>query len=185
MKTLKIGSTQFAHSKSALVGSLFNSGGTCNGTFHVRKGGILFKNAKGENFAFLVANRHGERFLVSCSDHNGKTVYHYALSDADAVTLGVSSLKYSEQHSEAERAWSDAQAFTVAPASRYCVRLTGPNGATSYLSHRGKADFAISTAKKYLSQWLACNPGGTAVVEPSQPTLHTPHSTLHTPHSTL
>lgn len=52
----------------------------------------------------------------------------------------------------------------ISTATLYCVRLTGPDGATSYLSHRGKTDFAIATARKYSAQWLAGNPGWAAVV---------------------
>lgn len=48
---------------------------------------------------------------------------------------------------------------------KHSIRIIGPNGAHVYLSHRGKATFAPTTARKYLTEWLACNPGGTARIE--------------------
>jgi hypothetical protein len=48
---------------------------------------------------------------------------------------------------------------------KHSIRLTGPNGAQTYLSHRGKSAFSPATARKYLSEWLQCNPGGTARIE--------------------
>lgn len=48
---------------------------------------------------------------------------------------------------------------------KHSIRLTGPNGAHVYLSHRGKAAFSPVTARKYLAEWLACNPGGIARIE--------------------
>ena len=48
---------------------------------------------------------------------------------------------------------------------KHSIRLTGPNGAHAYLSHRGKSSFAPATARKYLAQWLAANPGGIARIE--------------------
>lgn len=47
----------------------------------------------------------------------------------------------------------------------HSIRLTGPNGAHTYLSHRGNVSFAPATARKYLRQWLAANPGGVARIE--------------------
>ncbi len=48
---------------------------------------------------------------------------------------------------------------------KHSIRLTGPNGAHTYLSHRDKSSFAPATARKYLKEWLACNPGGVARIE--------------------
>lgn len=48
---------------------------------------------------------------------------------------------------------------------KHSIRITGPNGAHVYLSHRGKTQFAPATARKYLAQWLICNPGGVARIE--------------------
>ena len=48
---------------------------------------------------------------------------------------------------------------------KHSIRLTGPNGAQAYLTHQGKASFAPTTARKYLGEWLAANPGGIAMIE--------------------
>lgn len=48
---------------------------------------------------------------------------------------------------------------------KHSILLTGPNGSASYLSHRGTAAFAPATARRYLAQWLAANPGGIARIE--------------------
>lgn len=48
---------------------------------------------------------------------------------------------------------------------KHSIRLTGPNGAHAYLSHRGQSAFSPRTARKYLAQWLAANPGGIARIE--------------------
>jgi hypothetical protein len=47
---------------------------------------------------------------------------------------------------------------------KYAVKLTGPHGGISYLSHRGKTSFGLKTARRYMAEWLACN-GGTAQIE--------------------
>jgi len=48
---------------------------------------------------------------------------------------------------------------------KHSIRLTGPNGAHVYLSHKGKTSFAPATARKYCREWLAANPGGVARIE--------------------
>lgn len=103
---LRVGSATFARTPALLTESLFNAGGTASGMFRVRKGGILFLSGKGEPFAFLVANRHGERFFVSCSRHdNGKIVYAFGLGSGDESALGLSGMGYSAQGAEASRVW--------------------------------------------------------------------------------
>lgn len=47
----------------------------------------------------------------------------------------------------------------------YSIKLTGPNGGTAYLWHRDKSTFCLRTAKKYLAEWLLCNPTGKAEIE--------------------
>ncbi len=102
---LTVGTTKFARTPALLTASLFEGGGTANGTFKVRKDGVLFLNAKGEPFAFLVANRHGERFFVSCSKREGGIFYMFGLADSDASLLGISSLGYKARGDEAIRVW--------------------------------------------------------------------------------
>jgi len=80
----------FAPSLSALASSLFQSGGTASGFFKVRKHGVLFHHGNGEPFVFLVANKHGERFFVSCGrQSDGRTVYLHALTSRDREVFGI------------------------------------------------------------------------------------------------
>lgn len=80
----------FAPSSRNLVSSLFAPGGTASGTYKLRKGGIMFYCGNGDPWFFLVANRHGERFFVSCGKQSdGRTVYFHALSTLDEEALGV------------------------------------------------------------------------------------------------
>lgn len=48
---------------------------------------------------------------------------------------------------------------------KHSIRLTGPHGAHAYLTHRGEASFTPTTARKYLREWLATNPGCIARIE--------------------
>jgi hypothetical protein len=57
----------YARTENLLVETLFQPEGTASGFFHIAKNGILFSDLQGNPFAFLVANRHDERFFVSCS----------------------------------------------------------------------------------------------------------------------
>ncbi len=101
-----LGTSVFAPSKAALLDTLFNpvDGGTASGYFTKHKDGVSFYKPDGALFAFLVCNRHGERFMVSAfKDDKGRTVYMQALSTLDEARLGFSSLSWSEQHDEAGR----------------------------------------------------------------------------------
>lgn len=123
---LTVGTAKFARTPALLTASLFHKGGTANGTYKVRKGGVLFLNAKGEPFAFLVANRWNERFFVSAFIYEGdektpksvkgKLHYMHGLSDRDGVTLGVSGLGWIAEHNEADRIWNEVSANTLAVA---------------------------------------------------------------------
>ena len=82
----------YVPSNRELVNSLFApiNGQTASGTFKVLSNGIRFHQANGEPFLFLVANKHSERFFVSCSrQSNGQIRYHYSTSSTDAKTLGL------------------------------------------------------------------------------------------------
>lgn len=110
---LTVGTTKFARTPALLTASLFQGGGTANGTYKVRKGGVLFLNAKGEPFAFLVANRHGERFFVSCCTEGNGIRYGYGLADWDKCLLGLSGLGYMAQGDESRRVWESLTADLV------------------------------------------------------------------------
>jgi hypothetical protein len=110
---LTVGSTKFARTSALLTASLFHKGGTANGTYKVRKNGILFLNAKGEPFAFLVANRHGERFFVSCCTEGNGIRYGYGLADWDKALLGLSGYAYRAMQDEPARIWESLTADLV------------------------------------------------------------------------
>ena len=100
----------FVSSAKLLVESLFKSPRTASGIFKVRKNGILFLGGDGNPFAFLVANRFGERFFVSCSkNENPKGIrYLYSLMDSDKLKLGLNGLGYMNELEVASRVWDDA-----------------------------------------------------------------------------
>ena len=82
----------YVRSNRELVNSLFNpiNGQTASGTFKVLSNGIRFHKANGEPFLFLVANKHSERFFVSCSRRpDGRIQYQFSISSIDEKTLGL------------------------------------------------------------------------------------------------
>lgn len=79
------------------------NGRTASGFYKPRKGGFLLHDMAGKPFAFLVNNRHGERFFVSCSRHDdGRIHFAFALSSLDEKRLGIETLSYSEERDLAE-----------------------------------------------------------------------------------
>ncbi len=105
-QAVTIGNAVFARSKAALVDTLFHpvNGRTANGYCVKRKGGVAFHKPDGEIFAFLVCNRHGERFFVSVGTNGAEqTVYMHSTSSADEARLGLAGLRYLAQHDEASR----------------------------------------------------------------------------------
>ena len=82
----------FVRSNRELVNSLFNpiNGQTASGIYKVLSNGIRFHTANGEPFLFLVANKHSERFFVSCSRQpDGQIRSQYSTSSSDEKTLGL------------------------------------------------------------------------------------------------
>lgn len=94
----------FSENKKSLVQSLFSpiNGRTASGTWQKLKGGILFRDPKGEKRAFLVINKWGEKFFVSCYEQNAKTFYMNALSTKDEEFLGLKGATMSEESRIAE-----------------------------------------------------------------------------------
>jgi len=99
----------YARTKSLLVDSLFNPGGTCSGMFRVTGNGILFMNPDGSPFAFLVANRHRERFFVTARKREKGIWYMFSLCDCDELQLGLPD-SLSAQHEIAATTWNKATA---------------------------------------------------------------------------
>ena len=82
----------YVSSNRELVNSLLNpiNGQTASGTYKILSHGIRFHKANGEPFHFLVANKHAERFFVSCSRRpDGRIQYQYSTSSIDEKTLGL------------------------------------------------------------------------------------------------
>ena len=111
MNTLTVSdSAFFVSSPKLLVESLFQSPHTASGIFKVRKNGILFLSGDGTPFAFLVANRFGERFFVSCRKNElGKGIrYFFSIMDADEKRLGMPE-SIQGKHAIASRLWNEIQ----------------------------------------------------------------------------
>ena len=49
---------------------------------------------------------------------------------------------------------------------KFSIRITGPQGSVSYLTHRGNASWCRRTAEKHRAYWLKYN-AGTAEIEPA------------------
>jgi hypothetical protein len=100
----------FVKSGKALVETLFQPTGTASGIFKIRKDGILFMRPNGDPFAFLVANRHGERFFVTCYrfEGDGKMRYMHALTEEGERLLGLFEMSFKESHETASRVWKEA-----------------------------------------------------------------------------
>lgn len=101
----------YARSKTLLVDTLFRPEGTASGFFHVAKNGILFSDPSGEPFAFLVANRHNERFFVSCSKSkaDGDQIrYMFSTSSLDEKRLNLPE-SYMARHDLARDTWNSVQ----------------------------------------------------------------------------
>ncbi len=108
---IQVGATKFARNSAALVSSLFDPTGTASGLYSVRRNGIMFSLPSGEPFAFLVANKHDERFFVTCSrQDDGRVRYMFGLSDPDCRRLGLAAFGHIAQHDEAARIWKELSA---------------------------------------------------------------------------
>lgn len=81
-------------------------GRTAAGFYKKRSAGVLFSRPSGEPWFFLVANKWGERFFVSCGQVNGRTVFMHSMSERDEQAVGIDGLKYSEKGELAESIWN-------------------------------------------------------------------------------
>jgi hypothetical protein len=98
----------FVSRKSEITDTLFAPlrGGTASGYYKTVKGGIRFHHPTGECFAFLVANRYGERFFVSCGKQSdGRVFYSYALAEKGRQILGLPE-SLIKQHEIASTIWN-------------------------------------------------------------------------------
>ena len=109
----------FVRKNSQITDTLFLPGGTASGTFKVTAAGILFSNLQGEPFAFLVANRHGERFFVSCSrsePDGGRIRYLFSTMTCDEKYLGLPD-SLMARHELAETLWNQYGKTPANPAT--------------------------------------------------------------------
>lgn len=98
----------FARTPRLAAETLFRpiSGRTAYGTYRARSNGILFSDLAGEPRLFLVANRHGERFFVSCHrDTDGRTRYMHSTSTADERDFSFPE-SYAETRELARAIWN-------------------------------------------------------------------------------
>ena len=82
----------YVRSNREFVNSLFTpiNGQTASGMYKILSNGIRFYKPNGEPFLFLVANKHSDRFFVSCSRQpDGQIRYQYSTSSIDEKTLGL------------------------------------------------------------------------------------------------
>ena len=105
---LKINGAKFARNDAAFTETLFDKDGTACGMFKVGKRGVEFMKPDGELFAFLVADRHGERFFVSAYKRDGKKYYMYSTTDEAEKLLNLSELGYRDKILLARETWEEA-----------------------------------------------------------------------------
>jgi hypothetical protein len=107
---ITINGAKFARNDSAFAETLFDSNGTACGLYKVRKRGIEFLKPCGELFAFLVANKYGERFFVSAHKVDGKKRYMYSTSSEAEKLLNLSELGSFAKTELAREVWESVTA---------------------------------------------------------------------------
>lgn len=87
----------FVRTDKDVINSLFEDKQTASGTFKRFKRGVMFYDMQKNPLFYLVCNKYGERFFVSCGKHNGKTFYMHALTNTTEKLLGFDTMKYSDE----------------------------------------------------------------------------------------
>ena len=96
---------KYAKNDTEFVDSLFHTDGTCVGYYQKVSNGIRLMTMKKMYFAFLVSNKHNEKFIVSMGQtSDGKPFYMYGLNSNDAIYLGVSEMSRQAQYDAIEAA---------------------------------------------------------------------------------
>jgi hypothetical protein len=108
MKTITINDNIFTP-KNKMVETLFKpiQGKTASGFYKIKNDGILFFRPSGEHWFFLVANRHDERFFVTCGENNGKPFFMHSLCCTEEKQLGFDKIKYSDREKLAREIWKN------------------------------------------------------------------------------
>lgn len=121
-------SVYFVKSGKALVDTLFQTKGTASGTYKIQKSGVLFMKPTGEPFAFLVANRHNERFFVTCSRQADCRIrYMHSLCDTGQTLLGLSGVTYIQLYETAERVWDSTRHLSSNTSTNCKHETPAPN----------------------------------------------------------
>ena len=85
----------YAANDKEFISTLFQTGGTAYGYYKVKKNGILLMDMQKIPFAFVVNNKHGEQFFVSCiKQEDGRIRYFYSTTGRDETILGLDKLGY-------------------------------------------------------------------------------------------
>ena len=105
---LNINGAKFARNDSAFTETLFDRDGSACGLFKVRKRGIEFMKPCGELFAFLVANKYGERFFVSARKVENKKRYMYSTTSETDKLLNLSKIGSCAKTELASEIWESA-----------------------------------------------------------------------------
>ncbi|HHH9441326.1 TPA: hypothetical protein ACP32N_003265 [Pseudomonas aeruginosa] len=92
-----------------------NTGGDAavTGFYAQRAGGILFYGLDGEPFAFLVANKHRERFFVTAHLTTEGVRYMFSTTTATECMLGIDGMGYREERELAESIVDEIEARRV------------------------------------------------------------------------
>lgn len=104
---ININGAKFARNDAAFTETLFDKDGTACGMFKVRMRGVEFMKPNGELFAFLVANKHGERFFVSAYKIDGKKWYMHSTTDEAEKLLNLEGLGYLDKILLARETWEE------------------------------------------------------------------------------
>lgn len=102
---------RFAKNDAEFTGSLFQPGGTCCGYYKRLRNGIKLYDQQHQLQAFLVDNRHGERFVVTAYTFpgDGRDRFMHSTTTSTARWLGIEGLKYGD-----DRALIDAALASMA-----------------------------------------------------------------------
>jgi hypothetical protein len=85
----------FAKNDNEFTSSLFVKGATCRGYYKATKRGIQLLDMQENLFAFIVNNKHSEKFVVSCLRMaNGKIRYMHSTTIPCNIWLGLDKLGY-------------------------------------------------------------------------------------------
>lgn len=99
----------YAKNNDEFVSSLFKAGNTCNGFYKKIKNGVKLFDIQNNLKAFVVANAHGERFIVSAgTTSSGKPFYMSSTDTQTEEWLGITGLTMWQEHDIVEQSLSSS-----------------------------------------------------------------------------